>query len=38
MHVAVTTVRTHLRNISSKTGATNRTQIIAIARRNGWVE
>lgn len=37
LFVAETTVRTHLRNISAKLDARNRTQILAIARRRGVV-
>lgn len=38
LFVAETTVRTHLRSISAKLGAKNRTQIVSIARRAGLVK
>jgi LuxR family maltose regulon positive regulatory protein len=37
LFVSNSTVRTHLRNISSKLGAGNRTQAVAIARRLGLI-
>lgn len=37
LKVSDSTVRTHLRNINSKLGASNRTQAVAIARRLGWL-
>ena len=36
--VSPSTVRTHLRNISTKLGAQSRTQAVALARRKGWLE
>lgn len=35
--VSDSTVRTHLRNISAKLGANNRTQAVAMARRSGLI-
>lgn len=37
LFVSESTVRTHLRNINQKTGARNRTQAVAIARRIGII-
>ena len=37
LFVSDSTVRTHLRNLNQKLGASSRTHAVAIARRNGWV-
>lgn len=37
LFVSDSTVRTHLRNINGKLGATNRTQAVALARRHGLI-
>ena len=37
LFVSDSTVRTHLRNINAKLGASNRTQAVAIARRLGLI-
>ena len=36
-NVSRSTVRTHMRNISAKLGAQNRTQAVSVARRLGWL-
>ncbi len=36
-NVSRSTVRTHMRNISVKLGAQNRTQAVSVARRLGWL-
>lgn len=35
LHIAESTVKTHLKNINAKLGASNRTHAVAVARRNG---
>ena len=37
LHVTQSTVRTHLRNIYAKLGATSRTQAVALGRRHGLI-
>ena len=37
LFVTESTVKTHLRSISAKLGATNRTHAVAIARRRGLI-
>lgn len=37
LFVSVSTVRTHLRNINAKLGASNRTQAVAVGRRSGLI-
>lgn len=37
LHISVNTVKVHLRNINSKTGAASRTEAILYAVRRGWV-
>lgn len=37
LHVASSTVRSHLQNACSKLGATNRAQAVLIATREGWI-
>ena len=37
LQVSDSTVRTHLRNINTKLGASSRTHAVALARERGWM-